>query len=95
MQNPAGMTITRGALLGGALVAGVTRTAAAQTDKLVTVRYIASMADDMRSFLYAQSAGLFHQAGLDVVYTRAGSAPSWPNRSPEVRWISASRASCR
>jgi NitT/TauT family transport system substrate-binding protein len=67
------MTITRRMLMQWALLAASTGTAAAQTDKLTTVRYIASMADDMRAFLYAQSAGLFHQAGLDVAYTRAGS----------------------
>lgn len=67
------MMITRRALMQWALLAASTGTATAQTDKLTTVRYIASIADDMRSFLYAQNAGLFHQAGLDVVFTRAGS----------------------
>jgi NitT/TauT family transport system substrate-binding protein len=68
------MTITRGALMQWALLAASTGTAAAQTnDKLTTVRFIAAVADDMRTYLYAQSAGLFRQAGLDVQYTRAGS----------------------
>jgi NitT/TauT family transport system substrate-binding protein len=67
------MMITRKALMQWALLAASTGTATAQTENLTTVRYIASVADDMRAFLYAQSAGLFHQAGLDVVFTRAGS----------------------
>jgi NitT/TauT family transport system substrate-binding protein len=67
------MPITRKAMIQGMLLAASTGTAIAQTDKPATVRYIAAVADDMRSFLYAQSAGLFRQAGLDVAYTRAGS----------------------
>jgi len=64
--------LTRAALIGGALLAASAAAVKAQ-DKLTTVRYIAAIADDMRPFLYAQSAGLFRQAGLDVVFSRAGS----------------------
>jgi NitT/TauT family transport system substrate-binding protein len=41
--------------------------ASAQSDKLTTIRFISSPSDDLRPILYAQSAGLFKRAGLDVV----------------------------
>lgn len=65
------MTITRAALIQWALLAASARTATAAADALATVRFISPVADDMRPFLYAQSAGLFRQAGLDVVMERA------------------------
>jgi len=33
----------------------------------VTLRFVTSIADDLRGFLYAQSSGAFRDAGLDVV----------------------------
>jgi NitT/TauT family transport system substrate-binding protein len=46
--------------------------AAAEPDKLTPVRFTCTAADDMRPMLYAQSAGLFQQAGLDVDMELAG-----------------------
>jgi ABC-type nitrate/sulfonate/bicarbonate transport system substrate-binding protein len=46
--------------------------APAQPD-LTTIRFISSPSDDLRPVLYAQSAGLFKKAGLDVEITRATS----------------------
>jgi NitT/TauT family transport system substrate-binding protein len=40
---------------------------------LTTIRFISSASDDLRPLLYAQSAGLFKKAGLDVVITKASS----------------------
>jgi NitT/TauT family transport system substrate-binding protein len=40
--------------------------------KLTTIHFISSPSDDLRPILYAQNAGLFRQAGLDVVVERAG-----------------------
>ena len=45
----------------------------AQSVKLTAVRFISSPSDDLRPMLYAQSAGLFRQAGLDVQMERARS----------------------
>jgi NitT/TauT family transport system substrate-binding protein len=47
-------------------------TSSAQTD-VTTIRFISSPSDDLRPVLYAQSAGLFKKAGLDVEITRAAS----------------------
>src|SRR5580700_5331022 len=52
----------------------VTGNATAQTPPaLTTIRFISSPSDDLRPVLYAQSAGLFKKAGLDVEITRATS----------------------
>jgi NitT/TauT family transport system substrate-binding protein len=64
--------MTRATLIQGALLAASTATAAAQAEKLTPIRFIATSADALRPLLYAQSAGLFRQAGLDVVMERAG-----------------------
>src|ERR1039458_4453229 len=40
---------------------------------VTTIRFISSPSDDLRPVLYAQSAGLFKKAGLDVEITRATS----------------------
>jgi NitT/TauT family transport system substrate-binding protein len=48
--------------------------AAAQSPKpLTTIHLISSPSDDLRPLLYAQSAGLFRDAGLDVVMERSTS----------------------
>jgi NitT/TauT family transport system substrate-binding protein len=41
--------------------------------ELTTIRLTSSPSDDLRPVLYAQSAGLFKKAGLDVQITRAAS----------------------
>jgi NitT/TauT family transport system substrate-binding protein len=59
--------ITRKSLLAGAATLAVSRgMPAAADDKLTTLRYATSIADDLRPFLYAQNAGLFRSAGIDV-----------------------------
>jgi NitT/TauT family transport system substrate-binding protein len=66
MGDPS-MNMTRAALIQTAILAATTGTARAQT--LTTIRFMASPADALRPLLYAQSAGLFRQAGLDVAIT--------------------------
>lgn len=65
------MTMTRATLIQGlGLLAASGGTALAADEKpLKQVSFITTIADDMRSFLYAQSAGLFRQAGLEVSFT--------------------------
>jgi len=65
------MTMTRATLIGGlGLLAASTATAhAADEPALKQISFITTVADDMRSFLYAQSAGLFRDAGLEVTFT--------------------------
>jgi len=65
------MAITRAALIQGALLAAATPAALAQNATLTPVRFIASVADAVRPFLYALNAGLFRQAGLDVDWQQA------------------------
>ncbi len=38
---------------------------------LTTIHFISSASDDLRPLLYAQSAGLFQKAGLNVVIDKA------------------------
>jgi len=66
-------TISRAALIQGALLAASAARVSAQTEKpLTTVRFIASPADAIRPFLYAQfGSGLFREAGLDCPLQRA------------------------
>jgi NitT/TauT family transport system substrate-binding protein len=45
----------------------------AQTSNMTTIRFIASPSDDMLPFLYAQSTGMFKQAGLNVEVSSASS----------------------
>jgi NitT/TauT family transport system substrate-binding protein len=45
----------------------------AQQPALTTVRFTSSASDDLRPILYAQSAGLFKKAGLNVVVDKASS----------------------
>jgi NitT/TauT family transport system substrate-binding protein len=47
--------------------------APAQAPVLTVIRLTSSPSDDLRPVLYAQSAGLFKKAGLDVQITRAAS----------------------
>jgi NitT/TauT family transport system substrate-binding protein len=65
-DRPAG--IPRSTFLSGA--AGAATTAAfphiVRAAEPLTIRYVTSIADDLRGYLYAQSAGLFKEAGLDV-----------------------------
>lgn len=51
------------ALLAFSLLGGA---AAAQTQALTTIRLVSAASDDLRPLLYAQKAGLFRRAGLDV-----------------------------
>jgi NitT/TauT family transport system substrate-binding protein len=69
--RPSGGAMTRAALIQWALLAASAGTASAADPDLTPVRFIASVADAVRPFLYAQSAGLFHQAGLDVDWQQA------------------------
>jgi NitT/TauT family transport system substrate-binding protein len=46
---------------------------AQQAPPLTTVRFTSSASDDLRPILYAQSAGLFKKAGLNVVVDKASS----------------------
>jgi NitT/TauT family transport system substrate-binding protein len=69
--RPSGGTITRATLIQWALFAASAGTASAADPELTPVRFIASVADAIRPFLYAQNAGLFHQAGLDVTWQQA------------------------
>src|ERR1700709_2661457 len=57
-----------------ALVA-TTATVPAQTAQpaLTTIRFTSSASDDLRPIFYAQSAGLFKKAGLNVVIDKASS----------------------
>ena len=66
-----GCKVTRAALIQGALALASAGTARAADAQLTPVRFIASVADAVRPFLYAQSAGLFRQAGLDVDWQQA------------------------
>jgi NitT/TauT family transport system substrate-binding protein len=58
--------ITRKSLIAGAAALAATSHIAAAQDKLSTVRFATSLADDLRPLLYAQSAGLFRNAGIEV-----------------------------
>ncbi|HEV8019635.1 MAG TPA: ABC transporter substrate-binding protein [Candidatus Lustribacter sp.] len=49
-----------------ALALGAGGAARAQTPSLVPIRLISAPSDDLRPVLYAQKAGLFRRAGLDV-----------------------------
>jgi NitT/TauT family transport system substrate-binding protein len=48
-------------------------TGALPAQELTTVRFTSSASDDLRPILYAQSAGLFKKAGLNVVIDKASS----------------------
>lgn len=67
------MTITRVALLQalGLFASGSAGAFAATEKALQHVTFTTTVADDMRSLLYAQSSGLFRDAGLDVTFTPA------------------------
>lgn len=53
--------------------AGISSAQTPAAPALTTIRFISSPSDDLRPVLYAQNAGLFRQAGLDVVIERASS----------------------
>jgi ABC-type nitrate/sulfonate/bicarbonate transport system substrate-binding protein len=64
----------RAAMAAAALLAAAVTAATAQTTATLTpVRVLASPVDDVMPVLYAQRAGLFRQAGLDVTIDRANS----------------------
>lgn len=63
--------LTRATLSLLALLVASPGTSIAEPAKLTTIRFISSASDDLRPLLYAQSAGLFREAGLDVVVERA------------------------
>jgi ABC-type nitrate/sulfonate/bicarbonate transport system substrate-binding protein len=55
------------AAVGAASFALAGSAANAQTPKLTTIRFLATISDDLLPFWYAQSTGMFVKAGLDVV----------------------------
>ena len=65
--------VVRTALIFAALLFASTGASSAQPSNLTTIRVISSASDDLRPLLYAQKAGLFRQAGLNVVLERSSS----------------------
>ena len=66
--------LTRRSLLAGtALTFASRRTAWAQTPALTTVHVASTANDDVTSLIYGINAGLFRNAGLDVVFQKANS----------------------
>ena len=63
----------RAALAVAALFVASTGTLPAQQPAVTTIRFTSTGSDDMRPILYAQSAGLFQKAGLDVEINKAAS----------------------
>jgi len=63
----------RAAAVAVLLVASMGTSPAQAPANLTTIRFISSPSDDLRPLLYAQSAGLFKKAGLDVEVTKATS----------------------
>jgi ABC-type nitrate/sulfonate/bicarbonate transport system substrate-binding protein len=61
------------ALAIAALLLGCAPLALAQTPAPATIRFIAAPGDDLLGFWYAQSAGLFEKAGLNIVVEKASS----------------------
>ena len=61
------------ALASAALLFGCPTLALAQPSAPATIRFIAAPGDDLLGFWYAQSAGLFEKAGLNVVVEKASS----------------------
>lgn len=70
-----GQVVSRRSLLGGA-VAFAASTQVARSADATQIRFATSVADDLRPFLYAQSAGLFKQAGLDVSLVESATGAS-------------------
>jgi NitT/TauT family transport system substrate-binding protein len=68
------MMMTRATMMAGlgALAATGGTARAADEKPLKTVTFITTVADDIRGFLYAQSAGYFKEAGLEVTLQQAG-----------------------
>ena len=64
------MTMTRATLLGGAaaLAASATAVGTATAADVTQIKFITTLADDMRPFLYAQSVGWFKEANLDIEF---------------------------
>jgi NitT/TauT family transport system substrate-binding protein len=56
-----------------ALVAATSWTAPVHAANIATIRFTSASSDDLRPLLYAQSAGLFQKAGLNVVIDKASS----------------------
>jgi NitT/TauT family transport system substrate-binding protein len=59
--------------LAAAAVLLVASTGSLPAQQLTTVRFTSSASDDLRPILYAQSAGLFKKAGLNVIVDKASS----------------------
>lgn len=66
-------TAVRSTLILAVLLIAVLGTSSAQQPNLTTIRVISSPSDDLRPLLYAQKAGLFTKAGLNVVLERSSS----------------------
>lgn len=60
------MTLRRRAFLAGTAAAAAVAFPNVVRSATTTIRYVTSVSDDLRPFLYAQSSGMFKQAGLDV-----------------------------
>ncbi len=60
------MVLRRTTFLASGLAAFAASTQPGRAADATQIRYTTSIADDLRPFLYAQSAGLFKQANLDV-----------------------------
>jgi len=58
--------------LAAATVAGAAGAGTARAAEPTPVHFISTVADDLRPFLYAQSSGLFKDAGLDVSLQQSG-----------------------
>jgi NitT/TauT family transport system substrate-binding protein len=65
-------TFLRAAAVLAPAFAASSKLASAQPATLTPVRYFSTAADDLRPFLYAQSAGIFREAGLDVTLQTSG-----------------------
>jgi NitT/TauT family transport system substrate-binding protein len=63
--------LLRAAAAAVALVFASSGASSAQPSNLTTIRFTSASSDDLRPVLYAESAGLFREAGLNVVIERA------------------------
>jgi NitT/TauT family transport system substrate-binding protein len=63
--------MTRGALIAGAACFAAAAGTARAAD-LTPVKFISTIADDLRPFLWAQNTGLFRQAGMDITFQGVG-----------------------
>jgi NitT/TauT family transport system substrate-binding protein len=72
METSTGATLTRRSILAAALVSITARPSSAQSD-VTTLRLSSSPVDDVMPVLFAEQAGSFRRAGLDVQLTRGAS----------------------